>query len=567
MSFSLQGGRYQVGAILGQGGSSRVYAGQHQELLRPVALKCLHSQEPADIELFREEARLLAALNHPRIVTVYDFFLEGSQAWMVLEQVEGRTLYDQVQLEHPVVLQRCLQWLDELLDLLEFLHHQQPPVILKDLKPENVMVRQDGHLMLLDFGIAKRLTPLGTQPLNKGMGSEHYAPLEQYGQGSTDQRSDLYALGCTLFYMLTGQEPTPAHQRLRHSEPLRPEVGRPELEPALLEALRQMTALFPQDRPAHVARVRQLLKERPAPRGDYLLRPPEMAQARTVIERPSLEVRRLGEWKAMVRQARFSAEGELWALTDQGLVCFKPGRPPKSLWKGEALALALSPEGRRWAVLGRDGQCFYPRREREGRLRLEGAEGARWLAWGPDSQWLCLAQAQRLTSHQGSDGKLLHTFPAQGWWQSLMGFRFVSCATRGHLLVAGGSDGSLWCWDVLSGRRLWQAHRPGPARSLAIDPEGRLLVSSSEASGLSLWELESGRNLQEIPEQKGWDGLHWSQDGRFLLGGLEQEVRCWDLPRQSLALTLTTPSPLQGCAFAGSQLAFWGADSLQLWER
>lgn len=167
-------------------------------------------------EQFHQEAQLLGGLDHRNLASVSDYFEENGHHYLVMEYVEGRTLAEVVQLApRPIAERRVLVWAHELLDVLEYLHTQHPPVIVRDLKPDNIMLSStDRHLRLIDFGIAKRLDPnKGTQPIVKGMGTEAYAPLEQYGGASTDARSDLYSLGGTLYYLLSGQEPIPAWKR------------------------------------------------------------------------------------------------------------------------------------------------------------------------------------------------------------------------------------------------------------------------------------------------------------------------------------------------------------------
>jgi serine/threonine protein kinase len=214
--------RYHIDKLLASGGMGNVYLATHTRLRKQVAVKellkvtdTLDKQRQFE-EQFNQEAQLLGGLDHRNLASVSDYFEEGGHHYLVMEYVEGRTLFQVVKLApRPISERRVLIWAKELLDVLGYLHTQEPPVIVRDLKPDNIMLSStDRHLRLIDFGIAKRLDPeKGTQPIVKGMGTEAYAPLEQYGGATTDARSDLYSLGGTLYFLLSGVEPIPAWKR------------------------------------------------------------------------------------------------------------------------------------------------------------------------------------------------------------------------------------------------------------------------------------------------------------------------------------------------------------------
>lgn len=199
-----------------------VYLAQHTRLRKAVAVKellrvtdTLQKQRLFE-EQFNHEAQLLAGLDHRNLASVSDYFEERGHHYLVMDYVDGRTLQQVVGLApKPIAQRRILIWAAELLDVLEYLHNKKPPVIVRDLKPDNIMLSStDRHLRLIDFGIAKTLDPnKGTQPIVKGMGTEAYAPLEQYGGATTDGRSDLYSFGGTLYFLLSRTEPVPAWKR------------------------------------------------------------------------------------------------------------------------------------------------------------------------------------------------------------------------------------------------------------------------------------------------------------------------------------------------------------------
>ncbi|MBV8775061.1 MAG: serine/threonine protein kinase, partial [Deltaproteobacteria bacterium] len=204
-------GRYRIHKVLGTGGMGRVYLANDTRLAnRPVAAKEMiigdGIEERKAIADFSREASVLARLSHPSIPQVIDYFAEQGRHYLVMEFVAGGDLQhrlDEMGAAARLPEAEVLRMARQLLDVLQFLHSQKPPIVYRDLKPGNIMIDQHGRAMLIDFGIARFLPPggRGTQ-----IGSIGYAPPEQY-LGKMEPRSDLYALGATMHHLLTGRDP------------------------------------------------------------------------------------------------------------------------------------------------------------------------------------------------------------------------------------------------------------------------------------------------------------------------------------------------------------------------
>jgi serine/threonine protein kinase len=240
--FVLQQGRYVILARVGMGGMGAVYRAADTRLgNKAVAIKEMsdaaipnpqHKQQA--IAAFRQEAQMLAHLDHPNLPKVTDFFTENGKHYIVMEFVEGETLESTLQRQRVGETQVRL-WAAQLLDVLGYLHRQNPPVIFRDLKPANVMLTPAGQLKLIDFGIA-RVFKTGKPGDTLVMGTPGYAAPEQHGSGQTDARSDIYSLGVVLHQALTGYDPSLTPFVLPPVHQFNPSVS-PQMEQAIARAI------------------------------------------------------------------------------------------------------------------------------------------------------------------------------------------------------------------------------------------------------------------------------------------------------------------------------------------
>jgi len=244
------GGRYRLDAEIGRGGMSTVYRAFDLVLERAVANKLMHRETAADadqLERFRREARSVAQLNHPHVVTVIDAGEESSPddthtgearstPYIVLEYVDGETLKDVIRREGPLEIPQAIAYAIEIARALGVAHERQ--IVHRDVKPHNVLISEEGGAKITDFGIARTLTEEGLTMAGRVLGTTDYVSPEQaLGQAVTGQ-SDLYSLGVVLFEMLTGDVPyhasSPVAVAMKHVREDVPDVQRlrPELSAA-----------------------------------------------------------------------------------------------------------------------------------------------------------------------------------------------------------------------------------------------------------------------------------------------------------------------------------------------
>jgi hypothetical protein len=212
------GSKLRQGAIVvkGQlsfGGLSAIYLADNGERLLVVKEAVLPQMVAEDtrqkaLELFEREARILSGLKHPQIVEVLDYFIENQRHYLVLVYVEGQDLRRFVLEQGAQSFAHVKRWFKEMLEILVYLHEMEPPVIHRDVSPDNFMLGRDGKIVLIDFGAANYFigTVTGTM-----IGKQHYIAPEQF-RGHATVQSDIYALAGTVFFLLTSQDPEPLHE-------------------------------------------------------------------------------------------------------------------------------------------------------------------------------------------------------------------------------------------------------------------------------------------------------------------------------------------------------------------
>jgi serine/threonine-protein kinase len=292
--------RYQIISLIGRGGMGAVYLTEDTRLPgRRCAVKEIRL--PPDLvagadpsgamqrarEQFRREAIVLARLDHPNLPKVSDFFATAPQLpgdppgtgmpaderdYLVMDYVPGTDLLHVVREARRkgrfLPEAQVLAWIEQVCDVLAYLHRQEPPVLHRDVKPANIKLTPEGDIKLVDFGLVKPMdVPSETTFTGlRGVGSVPYTPLEQYGDFAdhTDARSDLYALGATTYHLLTSSEPPSAQEVFVNPDVLvSPRQVNPDVSPGTEGAILAAMGPHPGDRPPTVDAWRRLLRSVP----------------------------------------------------------------------------------------------------------------------------------------------------------------------------------------------------------------------------------------------------------------------------------------------------------------
>jgi serine/threonine protein kinase len=261
--------RYRIVRQLGRGGMGAVYEAFDRRLEITVALKETLSSEEGMRRQFEREARLLASMQHPALPRVSDHFVEGNRAFLVMQFIGGVDLAKIIaQQPGPFPRDQVMTWADQLLDALIYLHSRDRQVIHRDIKPHNLKLTATGQIVLLDFGLAKAQTSDPSVTASQAFFgyTRHYAPLEQIQDQRTDPRSDIYALGATLYHLLTGIKPPDATVRAAAVVNGGPDLLRPANQiheavgPQLAAILNKAMAQKPEGRYANANEFREALR-------------------------------------------------------------------------------------------------------------------------------------------------------------------------------------------------------------------------------------------------------------------------------------------------------------------
>lgn len=245
---SIIDGKYEILKEIGRGGMSTVYLAMDISLNKQWAIKEIkkvNEDETSDITAYNSllvEANLMKRLDHPALPRIVGIVENEEVIYIVMDYIEGESLDRILTMEGPQSQERVIDWAKQLADALGYLHNQKPPIVYRDMKPSNVMLKPEGNLKIIDFGIAREYKDNKLKDTTV-MGTNGYASPEQHGSRQTDPRSDIFSLGMTMHHLLTGEDP-----RKNGYVYLSVREWRPDLSGGLERIIDKCTALNPNDR-------------------------------------------------------------------------------------------------------------------------------------------------------------------------------------------------------------------------------------------------------------------------------------------------------------------------------
>ena len=258
-------GRYELEEKIGSGGMAEVYRAHDRLLARPVAIKILHEAYRSDVEFierFHREAKSAARLSHPNIVSIYDVGVAGNDHYIVMEYVQSSTLKKKIQDEGALDILAATRIAKDIASGLTHAHANN--IVHCDIKPHNILMTDDGHAKITDFGIARAVTESTLTYGGSVIGSVHYFSPEQARGGVITPKSDVYSLGIVLYEMLTNRLPftgdNPVAIAMKHieEEPISPSRYRPQIPPMLEAIVCRAMSKSPEIRPSSFELVQEL---------------------------------------------------------------------------------------------------------------------------------------------------------------------------------------------------------------------------------------------------------------------------------------------------------------------
>ena len=518
-------GRYEVIKVLGLGGMGAVYQARDLRFTgaqRLCALKEIISatHDPklrqVAVQSFEREANLLASLNHPAIPKIYDYFSEGVRNYLVLEFIEGMDLEAVLRSTRaPLPVERVVDWAIQICDVLSYLHGQNPPIIFRDLKPSNIMIRPPNHIVLIDFGIARvfRSGQKGTM-----IGTEGYSPPEQY-RGIASTAGDLYALGATLHHLLTGRDPRrhppfTFHEALPRS--LNPNI--PEaLENVIMKALAyEATERYPSAEAMRAALINTNQSAHAATSVEGATRASASSPAAREAGRAGAgvpEVLAHGEqilpvWQFTcedeVRSSPVVVDGVVYVGSYDNNLYALDARNGRFLWKypTEGGIAATPCVWKDRVLIGSEDRLLYAITvatgrilwtcPTEGRIRSSARAEYEHAFFGSDDR--------RLYAVNAHSGRVVWRFEATDAIRS-------TPAIGDEMVYVGSEDGHLYAVDLQTGRQRWKFRANRAVTSSPLLSNQLLIFGSSDwnvyavdaRSGWSVWRFRTGQAVIGSP--------------------------------------------------------------------
>lgn len=457
--------RYAIQDVIGVGGMGSVYRARDlhfPNVIKLVAVKEMINAAPDPmvrqtiVTNFEREAHILVSLSHPAIPKIYDFFTRDERSYLVLEFVNGRDLEAIISSAlHFLPEDQIIGWAIELCDVLDYLHNHKPePIIFRDIKPSNIMINQDGRVVLVDFGIAK-VFKLGTK--GTMIGTEGYSPPEQY-RGEASPQADIYSLGATLHHLLTRRDP--------------------RLEPPFTFSERPIRQINPSISLELETVVNTALQYNPAERFNSAM---AMKEALLLVARKTGALNRISIQAAM--HTNDDQVKPLWSFK-----CEDEIRGTPTVENGVVYAGAY--DNNLYAIQASSGQFLW-------KYPTNGGVISKPLVY--DNLVYFGSADHNLYSISTRTGKLNWTFTTNGPIRTSPRF------SEGHVFI-GSDDGFLHAINVLSGNRTWRVESSGAIRSSPVITSDYIYFGCESGElycvdfrGQVKWRFQAKRSITSTP--------------------------------------------------------------------